>query len=183
MSQRLGTTQQKIILLLLGGLALGLSRSPTQYFRIVRGMRREWKNINEQVLRRAIAALYRSRLVATRPAKDGFTLVLTDQGKQRALTYKIDDMRIKRPETWDGTWRIIISDIPEKKKRVREALRLHLRNLGCHQLQKSVFVTPFECKDEIDYIIEFYAIRKHVRFIVATSIDNELHLKEFFSIT
>jgi DNA-binding transcriptional regulator PaaX len=178
-----GSTQQKIILLLLGGFALGLSRSPTQYFRIVRGMRREWQDIDERALRRSIASLYRSRIVSTQPAKEGsFTLILTDEGKRRALTYRIDTMQIKHPDKWDGKWRIVISDIPEKKKRVREALRVHLRNLQCYQLQKSVFVTPFDCRDEIDYIIEFYAIRQYVRFIIAESIDNELHLKKIFKL-
>ena len=90
-------------------------------------MRKEWEDINQKALRRSIAALYRSRMIDTKPAKDGaFTLILTDRGKQRALTYKIDDLRIKRPAVWDRRWRIIISDIPEKKKRERESLRLHL---------------------------------------------------------
>lgn len=65
----------------------------------------------------------------------------------------------------------------------RDILCLHLRQLGFIELQHSVWVTPRPCKDEIDYIIEFYNIRKYVRTIIATNIDNELDLKHRFGIT
>jgi DNA-binding transcriptional regulator PaaX len=54
--------------------------------------------------------------------------------------------------------------------------------LRFYQLQKSVFVLPYECRDEIEFLIEFYDIRSYVRQIVAEKIDNELHLKEIFKI-
>jgi len=45
-----------------------------------------------------------------------------------------------------------------------------------------VFVQPYDCKNEIEYIIEFYNIRKYVRFIIADSLDNELHLINHFKL-
>ena len=60
-----GATQQKIMLLLLGGLALGLTRSPKQYFSVVKEIRKEWQAINKQNLERAIRALYASKLLET----------------------------------------------------------------------------------------------------------------------
>ena len=36
--------------------------------------------------------------------------------------------------------------------------------------------------DEIDFIVEFFNIRKHVRFGVLESIDNGKHLKEIFGL-
>jgi len=58
--------------------------------------------------------------------------------------------------------------------------RYHLNQLGFYEFQKSVFVHPYNCKDEIDYLIEFYNLRRFVRFVEADSIDNELHLKKYF---
>ena len=73
-------------------------------------------------------------------------------------------------------------DIPEILKKVRDTFRYQLKKLGFIELQRSVFILPFECKNEIEYIIEFYNIRKHVRFIEANQIDNELHLKHKFQL-
>lgn len=183
MSQRLGATQRKILLLLLGGLALGLSHSPRASFMILKGIKEEWKEINRQALRRAIKKLYESKLVKEKENPDGtITLVLTDKGKQKALTYNLDEMKIKKPKQWDRKWRVVLFDIPKNGKKIREAFRSHLNNLGFYQFQKSVFAHPYDCHDEIEYIIEIYDIRKFVRFMVAESIDNELHLKHYFKL-
>lgn len=181
--KKIGSVQQKVLLLLSGGLALGFSRTPRQYFRIVGAMTREWKEINRRSLENAIGALYRSRLIEEKHNPDGTTtMVLTELGKKTALTFNIDSMKIHRPNRWDGMWRIVISDIPEGRKRGRESLRMHLKQLGFYPLQKSVYVHPFDCKKEIDFIVEFHMMRKYVRFILAYSIDNELHLKKHFEL-
>lgn len=183
MSQRLGFTQRKILLLLLGGLALGLSRSPKTSFQIIKGIKEEWKEIDRQALRRAIKSLYESKLIGEKQNPDGtITLVLTEKGKKKALTYDLDEMKIKKPARWDKKWRAVLFDIPEKLKKTREAVRYHLKQLGFYEFQKSVFIHPYDCKDEINYLIEFYDIRRFVRFIVADSLDNELHLKQHFGL-
>lgn len=183
MPKGLGKIQQKTLLLLFGGLVLGLSRSPRQHFRIIKQIGREWREIENRALQRAIKSLYESKLISTKFQKDGsFTIVLSQKGKKKALTYKLDEMQIKRPQKWDGQWRIVLFDIPEIIKNKREILREHLKWLEFYEFQKSVFVHPFDCRDEIDYIIEFYNIRRFVRFIIADSIDNEFHLKHYFKL-
>lgn len=183
MSRGGGEIQQKILLLLLAGLALGLSGSPLRYFQILESAGKEWKEIERRALRRAIKRLYESKLVDEKQNKDGsITIFLTENGKKKALTYQLDEMKINKPKKWDKKWRVILFDIPENRKAIREILRYHLKRLGFYEFQKSVFVHPYDCKDEIDYLIEFYDIRKFVRFMVADSIDNELHLKEHFDL-
>ena len=68
-------------------------------------------------------------------------------------------------------------DIPEKIQKAREALRLKLKELGFKELQKSVLVFPYECEDEINFIMEIFLIRPFVRFIRAKSFTNEEQLK------
>lgn len=178
-----GKTQQKILLLLLGGVALGLSGSPKRYFQILKAIEKDWKEINRQALKRAIKSLYESKLVAEKENPDGtITLILTDKGKQKALTYNLDTMAIEKPKQWDTKWRIVLFDIPDKTKKARDAIRFHLKNLGFYEFQESVFVHPYDCQNEIDYLIELYDIRKFVRFIVAESIDNQLHLEHHFGL-
>lgn len=179
---RRGSTQEKILLLLLGGLTLGLSRSPKGYFKVLKGVQEAWKEIDHRTLLYSIRALYRSRLVQEKINKDGTTtFILSSDGKRTALTYNIDKMAISRHK-WDKKWRIVIFDIPEKKKRLRETFRFQLKRLGFLELQKSVFVLPFECRNELEYIIEFYNARRFVRYIEAHHIDNELELKHKFNL-
>lgn len=183
MSKGLGTTQKKILLLIMGGLALGLSGSPRQPFKIINAVKEDWKEINKQALKRAIKSLYQSKLIKEIENDDStVTMVLSDKGKEKTLTYNLDQMKINIPKQWDGKWRIVLFDIPEKMRRIRDALREHLNNLNFYEFQKSVFIHPFDCKNEIEYIIEVYDARRFIRFIVAESIDNELHLKSYFKL-
>lgn len=180
---RKGTVQRKAILLLSAGLALGLTRSPKQYFRIVSEVSKEWQNIDREALNRAINSLYKSKLVSTKDNHDGtLTLILSKEGKRLALCYDIENMEIKNPTRWDGRWRIVMFDIPEPLKHVRESLRMHFKNMGFYEFQKSVFVHPHPCAKEIEYIMEYYQVRKHLRFIVASEIDNAIELRKHFNI-
>ena len=177
----MGTIQKKVVLLLLGGVTLGLSRSPRRYFRVIGQMRREWRAINQHALHVAIKKLYTSRLIAEQVHEDGsVALILSEEGKQRALRFKLEEMKIKKPKAWDGKWRVIIFDVPERNRKARDALRDHLRQMDFHELQKSVFVHPYPCGDEIDFITELFEMRPYVRQITAEAIDNELHLKKLF---
>ncbi|TSC83611.1 MAG: phenylacetic acid degradation operon negative regulatory protein [Parcubacteria group bacterium Gr01-1014_17] len=179
--KKVGAMQQKILLLLLGGVALACARTVGEQWKILTEMGKEWKHIKRQRVERAIAALYESRLVDMRRSDDGtFTLVLNEDGKKRALSYNLGNMHIAQPETWDEIWRVVLFDIPEEKRSARDALRTHLLNLGFFELQRSVLVHPFECRDEIDFLIELNEVRPYVRFMRAHHIDNEPHLKRFF---
>jgi len=84
--KKVGTIQKKVLLLLTAGLALGLTHSPKQYFRILKSIPKEWHEINRQALWRAIRSLYKSKLVEEKYNKDGtVTLVLNEQGKKKAF--------------------------------------------------------------------------------------------------
>lgn len=69
------------------------------------------------------------------------TFKLTDSGKDRALWMKMKENK----ETWDGKWRLVIWDIPEKRRTVRNILRNKLKQLGFQQFQKSVWGSKKDC--------------------------------------
>jgi len=179
MSQ-LSDRKKEILMLIMGGLALSLNYLPGKRSRVLNEIKKEWKEIEKKRLSADIRELYRSKLISAKPNPDGtLTLVLTDKGKQRLLKYDFEKMRIPR-QRWDGKWRIVIFDIPEKQREARDSLRDKLKNLGFHELQRSVFVYPLDCGNEMEFIIEFFNIRKFVRYGTLDSIDNELHLKRIF---
>src|SRR3989344_826640 len=152
-----GAIQQRILLLLLGGVALSFSSSPRQYTKTLRAISAEWKALRNQSLQRA--------------------------GRKRALTFHAEQMLIRKPNRWDGAWRIVVFDIPEEKRKEREAFRIHLRTIGMRELQKSVMIHPYPCEDEINFLIELHQLRPFVRQIMATSIDTDLHLRKQFRLT
>ncbi len=183
MTRELGEISQKVILLLEAGLVLGLSRNPRNYFRILRMAGREWDEIDKKALHRAIKQIYKSKLIDIKEEKDGaVTLILTENGKKKALKYKLEEISIPEMKNWDAKWRVVMFDIPESRKKIRDVLRFHLKKMNFFEFQKSVFVHPFECKNEIEYLIEFYNIRSYVRFLIAEDIDNALHLRKHFDL-
>jgi len=178
-----GETSQKVLLLLLGGLALGFSGNPLRYRRVFKSLKKDWQEIDRRKLQRAINRLYESHLISFKTKPDGAVeLELNREGRKIALRYKFDEMKIPVQKSWDKHWRVILFDIPEEKRQLRDTLRIQLRRLGLRELQKSVFVHPYECRNEIDFLIELYDARRYVRFIEALHIDNELHLKKKFSL-
>ena len=92
-------------------------------------------------------------------------------------------MAIKKPRRWDGHWRIVLFDIPEKRRLGREALRSKLKQLGFYQLQKSCFIHPFECKSEIDFVCELFEVSPYVNFVVAKEIEGQTLLQKFFGLS
>ena len=179
-----GAIQQRILLLLLGGVALSFSSSPRQYTKTLRAISAEWKALRNQSLQRAVQKLYQSQLITEHENRDGTTtLALSQAGRKRALTFHAEQMRIRKPNRWDGAWRIVVFDIPEEKRKEREAFRIHLRTIGMRELQKSVMIHPYPCEDEINFLIELHQLRPFVRQIMATSVDTDLHLRKQFRLT
>ena len=181
---KLGKNQKRILLLLSAGVALSFATSPKSYWKVVGSVAKEWRAINRRALREAIQKLYESKLVSERHHSDGtISLIITEAGKKKILRYSLDSLSVKKPVRWDRKWRMILFDIPEKHRKLRDAFRFHLKRMDFIEFQKSVFVYPYECKDEVDFLIEYYQARKYIRYIIAESMDNELALRTHFHLS
>ena len=179
--RQIGPVGKKVLLLLGGGLTLSLTRRPDVYFRIVKGIAKEWRKINERSLRESIRKLYRSKIVDYKENNDDTVkLVLTEAGRKKVLLYDLDKLKINRPPRWDRMWRMVVFDIPETKKPARMALVSKLKELRFYPMQKSVFIHPYECKDEIEFITEIFNLAPYVRFLRVKDIDIELDLRDRF---
>jgi len=173
---------EKILLLLLSGVALSVCYTPRQYWKTIRLAGRAWKDIDKKEAQKVLNNYYKSKLTKKTKNKDGSTTItITDKGKLKALTYKFNEMQIDKKE-WDGKWRLVFFDVPERIRWGRDALRLKVKKLGFYEIQKSVFIFPYDCEDEINFIIEFFKIRKYARFGVLESIDDDKNLKEKFGL-
>lgn len=91
---------------------------------------------------------------------------LTDEGKDKALWTR---MRLI-DEKWDEKWRLVIWDIPEKKKKVRDTLRFKLKYLGFTKLQDSVWFSKKNCTKELREYIRKIGISDWVKVIESDNI-------------
>lgn len=176
-------TKRKVLILLQAGLALGLTPSPKAHFYIFKELSKEWRDIDRQYLYRLVREFRYERLVDWKENADGsIKIVLSEAGKKKILEFNMEELQVKRPASWDGKWRAVLFDIPEKKRKARDSLRCKLRHLGFCEMQKSVFIFPYECRDEIDFIVEFFNIRPFVRYAELIKPTNEAELKLKFGL-
>lgn len=141
-----------------------------------------WQKFHQPLLRRNIKNLKRKGLVSFFE-EDGETIVkITDKGKTEVLKFNLDKIAIKRPDSWDRKWRIIIFDIPEEKKEAREILRKKLKELEFYQFQESVFIFPFPCEKEIKFLREIFEVPDEVKIILAQKVENEEELRKMYGL-
>ena len=135
---------------------------------------------NKQNFIKSLQSMKQDRLVDFREEGNLSKITITEKGKQKLLIYELDSLEIKKPKKWDSVWRIVTFDIPEKKKAARNALRDKLKELGFCQLHKSVFVFPYPCLDEVQFIEEIFQIGSYINFIEAKTIADDDWLKSKF---
>jgi len=140
------------------------------------------KRYNSRTVYKTLKRLEKQRIVEIREKGDKATITITEKGKKRLLKYNIDDIKIKIPKKWDKKWRIVSFDIPERQKNAREALRRKLKELDFFPLQKSLFIFPYSCKNEIDFIAEIFQIENCVIFLETSNINSEYKPKKYFGL-
>ena len=109
--------------------------------------------------------------------------VFTQSGKKWVEESLKKHFRAKHHGAWDKKWRIIIFDIPQEMHLARIKLRKKLQSIGCVMLQKSVFVFPYSCHEEVGDICESLQISDYVDILVAESIGSrEQELRKIFEL-
>jgi DNA-binding transcriptional regulator PaaX len=111
------------------------------------------------------------------------TVKLTNKGQKRIKEIVFGDLKISKPKKWDKKWRVLIFDIPTKPKiynQARNAIRLKVKELGFFQLQKSVWIYPYGCEDEILLVAEIYNVQKYIEILTVEKLLNENDLLKFF---
>lgn len=166
---RYGKLTGKILALLSNGLLLGYSRSKRNRRELLEECDKTWLSIDRDELFQAIGLLNVHGFLNLNENRSGITKVtLTPRGRERGVQFNLNNLSIQKPRKWDGKWRVVVFDIPEEKRKIRNALRTRLKNLGFHELQRSVFVFPYPCDDEVNILVNVFNLQKCVRFAEAT---------------
>lgn len=142
--------------------------------------RKKFQSYNTVQTKKTLDNLKRSKLIIFKEKDGKFSVEITEKGKRILKEIDISELKNKKPDQWDGLWRIIIFDIPENKKYGRTALRDKMKEVGFYQLQKSVWAFPYECEKEIELLVEAFDVNSFVNFIVAKRIKDDEKLKKYF---
>ncbi len=108
---------------------------------------------------------------------------ITDTGMDEFKRKEFSRYKLIPKKHWDGKWRVVCFDIPEKRSGVRRAVQRKLSLLGFYPLQNSVFVSPHPCTELVELAHKIFRLQKHLRIMTVTQIDNEQTLLSHFKLS
>ena len=142
-----------------------------------------------KVARKRALARYRTQKAIDRLVLEGYikrngeTLSISTAGKhliEKTIRQVYSKLSTKN---WDGKWRIITFDIPEKYRSTRNQIRAILKHAGFVELQHSTWIFPHECQELSTLIKHDTRLAKYVLYGVLESIENDTRLRQIFGLT
>lgn len=125
--------------------------------------------ISRSFLSKKVYALKQNGFIEYKNEQD---FILTPKGLRKINFVRLENLKFDDRKK-DGLWRLIIFDIPERRRGVRELLRYKLLEFDFYQLQKSVYVTPYVCENEIAEVCKILDLGSYVSVILAKSLGNK----------
>jgi len=140
----------------------------------------KWRDVDKQNLYNILNRLKKQKYIKDYTKSKEGIIKLTPLGEKKALRYISDDFKIKYPKLWDKKWHVVIFDIPEDKKSLRDVARKQLKKWGFYQLQKSVFVFPYGCHELIQALKYIYGLGKFMLYMKVDTIETEDDITNYF---
>ena len=113
--------------------------------------------------------------------RNGF-IELTEKGQATLDLLEMRDWKIDVPKKWDGRWRMLIFDIPERKRSSRTKVRSTLSSIGFMRLQDSVWIYPYDCEDLASLLKVDFKVGKDLLYIIADSLENDKNFRKSFGL-
>lgn len=108
---------------------------------------------------------------------------ITEKGK-RFLAYEQQRaaLAVTVKRRWDRRFRIVMFDIPERRRSIRIQLRRTMRETGFLRLQDSVWVYPYDCEDFVALLKSDLHLGKDVLYTVVEKIENDAWIRRHFKL-
>ena len=129
--------------------------------------------------RRVLAYMKHQQLLKLEP-RSGNGLIIAKRGRERLKATSLERLVVAPPQTWDSRWRLVMFDIPEVKRSNRRQFVGQLNILGFYQLQRSVWIHPFPCRNIVTRLATTYGVSDYITFVPAAKLDNEKALRQQF---
>jgi len=141
-----------------------------------------WKQYNLTYLRQTIKRLKKQKMVEIADENGKQVVKLSQNGKHRILKYALDELEITKPSSWDAKWRLVIYDIPNRKRYLQTLVRETLKRLGFLQLQESVYLIPFPCFGEIEFLREYYGLGENIKILTVAKLEDDKVYRTYFGV-
>lgn len=106
--------------------------------------------------------------------------VLTQAGRQ-ILARQTHVTNASR-RSWDKRWRMLVFDITERRRKIRDTVRRILTKKGFVRLQDSVWVYPYDVEDMTTLLKTEYKLGPSMLYVIAASIENDKWLRRHFDL-
>ena len=98
---------------------------------------------------------------------------ITQKGRQKLASLKLDNKNTLANPAWDGRWRIVLLDLPEDRKAEREALRYLLKKAGFIRLKNSAYVSPYPFEFLFQNMKRDFGLTTELMIVITDSLDPE----------
>ena len=132
---------------------------------------------------------YQVKSALSRLAKKGLVTFIKKGGKRyaritpegkRALDLETERVKATKKRRWDRRWRLVVFDIPERRRSMRTRLRKFMSSCGFYRLQDSVWVYPYDCEDLITLAKAEFRIGADALYLIVEQIERDKYLREHF---
>lgn len=107
-------------------------------------------------------------------------LSLTEKGKEKLRQYELSEYKLIIPKVWDKKWRVLIFDIPEYIRPLRDKIRLTLMSIGFMRIQDSVWIFPYDCEELVALLKADFKVGKDLLYLVVEKIENDKQIRKLF---
>lgn len=143
--------------------------------------RKQIRRYKQSRLRTLLKRMLESRYLSLKTLPDGSSLLtLTDKGKLKLLRYNLQTMTLRKPETWNGVWHIVVYDISQFNRHEADLFRNMLKRFKMLQLQRSVYIYPYPCENEIEFLRAYLGVPEAITFIRTTDIEHASVYRKHF---
>lgn len=87
-----------------------------------------------------------------------------------------------KPRKWDQKWRVLIFDIPERRRAVRDKIRSHLRLSGFVRAQDSVWIYPYPCEEFVALLKADCRVGKDMLYLIVDSLEGDEWFRKLFDL-
>lgn len=127
--------------------------------------------------------LKKSGMIKFKKTSKDILLFLTSKGKHKLKAENFNALRIHTQAKWDKKWWLVAADIPTKThRRGADLLRAKLKEMGFMSLQRTLWLYPFDPRQEVQFIAEHFGVEKFLTVMEVNRADrqDEDNLKKHF---
>lgn len=181
--RRVGQVQKAILNVIAGSGVLAVALVAPNALKLLRG-----SVLGERLEERSRSAFSRllKRGYLEFVVRDGKKVVrLTEAGQQvleRMQLQEVAQKKEKKTRRWDKRWRLVVFDIPEHRRVVRNKLRDLIISLGFIKIQNSVWVYPYDCEELITLLKSDLRLGREVLYAIVETIENDAWIRKHFGL-